>query len=69
MRKLKMVDVHAIRVLNRAGYSKREIARLTGARRETVANYVAADDSKPAKPDHRIRPELNHLMREKAREP
>jgi transposase len=55
VRKLKMAEVHTIRMLSQAGHSNREISRLTGIHRETVAKYVAEDDSKPAKPDPRGR--------------
>ncbi len=54
VRQLKMADVTTVRALHAAGHSNREIARLTGVHRETVAKYVAAGDAKPAEPDHRV---------------
>jgi len=53
-RRLKMAEISTIRTLNQTGHSNREIARLTGIHRETVAKYVATESSKPAKPDHRV---------------
>ncbi len=53
-RQLAMAKRTTIRTLHRSGHSNREIARLVGVHRETVAKYVATDDSKPAKPDHRV---------------
>ena len=53
-RRLKMAEVTTILTLHASGHSHREIARLVGVHRETVARYVAEGDSKPAKPDHRV---------------
>jgi len=53
-RRLKMAEVTTIRTLHQSGHSNRKIARLVGVHRETVARYVAEEDSKPAKPDHRV---------------
>lgn len=53
-RRLKMAEISTIRTLSQSGHSKREIARLTGIHRETVAKYVATENSKPAKPNHRV---------------
>ena len=53
-RRLKMAEVTTIRTLHQSGHSNRKIARLVGVHRETVAKYVAEEDSKPAKPDHRV---------------
>lgn len=55
-RQLKLAEVTTIRTRHASGHSNREIARLLGVNRETVGRYVAADDSKPAKPDHRALP-------------
>ena len=52
---LKMAEINSIVTLHKSGKSQREIARLLGIHRETVAKYVAGDGSKPAKPDHRVR--------------
>lgn len=54
-RQLKMAQIHTIRSLHEAGSSNREISRLTGIHRETVGKYVSQVDSKPAKPDPRVR--------------
>lgn len=54
VRRLKMAEESAIRTLYDSGHSNREIARLTGVHRETVAKCVSSDESKPAKPDHRV---------------
>lgn len=54
-RHLKMAEISAIRTLHEQGHSNREIARLVGVNRETVGKYVSQLDSKPAKPDHRVR--------------
>nr|PZN75631.1 MAG: IS21 family transposase [Pseudomonadota bacterium] len=56
VRQLKMADVITIQTLHASGYSNREIARLTGVHRDTVARYLAAGGSEPAKPDHRVLP-------------
>jgi transposase len=56
-----MPQIDTIRNLHKSGHSNREISRLTGVHRDTVAKYLAEDtpengdlaDSKPAKPDHR----------------
>ena len=53
-RRLTMAQQTTIYTLHESGHSNREIARLTGVHRETVAKYLAADDSVPAKPDHRV---------------
>jgi transposase len=53
-RRLKMAEVTTIRTLHQSGHSIREIARLVDVHRETVARYVAGNDSKPAKPDPRV---------------
>ena len=52
---LKMAEIEAIRTLHKSGRSQREIARLLGIHRDTVAKHLSAEDSKPAKPDHRVR--------------
>lgn len=63
-RHLKMAEIDTIRNLHQSGHSNREIARLTGVHRDTIAKYLAeadvdspqtvdSGDSKPAKPDHR----------------
>lgn len=53
-RRLKMAQQTTILTLHESGHSNREISRLTGIHRETVAKYVSDDDSKPAKPDPRV---------------
>lgn len=63
-RQLKMPQIDTIRNLHKSGHSNREISRLTGVHRDTVAKYLADEsasqddsgDSKPAKPDHRVGP-------------
>jgi transposase len=55
-RQLKMAEVTTIRTLHESGHSNREIARLLGVNRETVGRYVAAANSEPANPDHRVLP-------------
>ena len=56
-RQLKMAQIDTIRNLHQSGHSYREISRLTGVHRETVAKYLADEKgqagSKPAKLDHR----------------
>lgn len=49
-RRLKMAEITTIRMLHQSGYSYRRIAKLVGVHRETVARYVADEDSKPANP-------------------
>ena len=60
-RQLKMAQIDTIKSLYQSGHSNRQIARLAGVHRDTVAKYVAQEeapaDSKPAKPDHRVEPE------------
>lgn len=51
---LKMAEIEAIRTLHKSGRSQREIARLLGIHRDTVAKHLSTDDSKPAKPDPRV---------------
>ena len=53
-RRLTMAQQTTIQTLHQSGHSNREIARLTETHRETVAKYLAPDDSIPAKPDHRV---------------
>ncbi len=57
-RQLTMAKQTTIQTLHESGHSNRAIARLTGVHRETVGKYLssksATDDSKPAKPDHRV---------------
>jgi transposase len=56
VRQLKMADVTTIRTLSESGHSNRDISRLTGIHRETVAKYVGTHAPEPAKPDHRVPP-------------
>ena len=69
-RRLKMAQIDTIRNLHKSGHSNREIARVTGVHRDTVAKYVAGtgpDDSptsepnssNQAEPDHRVSPPKN----------
>ena len=54
--RLKVADINAIRTLHKSGHSQREIGRMLGIHRETVAKYISRDDKpKPAKTDHRVR--------------
>jgi transposase len=56
-RELKMAEIDAILTLHRSGHSQREIARMLGMNRETVARHISQRvGPKPAKPDHRVRP-------------
>jgi len=56
---LKMAEINAIRTLHKSGRSQREIARLLGIHRDTVAKHLSAEDSKPAK--HLVRITLSKL--------
>ena len=51
---LTMAQKTTIQTLHQSGHSNREIARLTGIHRETVAKYITPEESVPAKPDHRV---------------
>ena len=57
---LKMAIIDTIRNLHKSGHSNREIARVVGIDRGTVAKYLRDDEesnaSKSAKPDHRVGP-------------
>ena len=53
-RPLTMAQKTTIQTLHQSGHSNREIARLTGIHRQTVAKYITPDESVPAKPDHRV---------------
>ena len=54
--RLKVADINAIRTLHKSGHSQREIGRMLGIHRETVAKYISQEDGpKPAKPDPRVR--------------
>ena len=54
---LKMAEIDAILTLHKSGHSKSEIGRMLGIHRGTVAKYICQQDgSKPAEPDHRVRP-------------
>ena len=59
-RRLKMAIIDTIRNLHKSGHSNREIARVVGIDRGTVAKYLRGDEesnaSKSAKPDHRVGP-------------
>jgi transposase len=53
-KQLSMGQVSSILMLHQSGHSNRQIAKLLGVHRETVAKYLAGR-REPAKPDHRAR--------------